>query len=126
MPRVARASDSVAHGGECSELVNGWADVLVEGEPVATVDTPCTHAGTVNGGSPSVFVHGKPLARKGDTVSCGGTIEGPCAQHVFVDEGGLDGSSGGGGGAAGSRGGGAAGGGTRSIGQASRSWAKVL
>lgn len=86
MPRVARETDAVEHGGECSELTNGWSDVLVEGEPVATVDTPCTHPGKVDCGSPSIFVHGKPLARKGDSVSCGGKIKGPGAVRVVVDE----------------------------------------
>jgi uncharacterized Zn-binding protein involved in type VI secretion len=47
--------------------------VMIDGIPTILTET---HSGAVSSGSPNVFVNGKPKARKGDSVSCGGTLVG--------------------------------------------------
>nr|AKN37320.1 hypothetical protein [Vibrio sp. 1F_97] len=36
--------------------------------------SPSCHAGSLSGGSSSVFVNGKPLGRVGDAVDCGSVV----------------------------------------------------
>ncbi|WP_282094316.1 PAAR domain-containing protein [Epibacterium ulvae] len=54
---------------------DGWA---AHCDPI-----PVCHAGTQAGGSSSVFINGKPAARVGDAVSCGGSVASG-ASSVFI------------------------------------------
>ncbi len=69
-PRPGKASNSGVY-------VNGKA-VHVQGDKWNTHcnSRPRCHDGIVVGGSQSVLVNGKPLARVGDPISCGSKIAG--------------------------------------------------
>ncbi|WP_353618600.1 PAAR domain-containing protein [Spartinivicinus marinus] len=43
---------------------------------------PETHAGVTSSGSPNHIINGKPVARVGDSVSCGSTIATGEALHT--------------------------------------------
>ena len=45
-----------------------------EGEEDESGEEIVSHSGSISGGSSTVFVNGKPIARVGDSVSCGGTV----------------------------------------------------
>lgn len=73
--------------------LTGSTDVLINGLGAVTfgsIYTPhkCSnesspHTRTVTGGSPTVFVNGKAMARSLDTISCGSTVVGG-STNVFV------------------------------------------
>ena len=44
---------------------------------------PVCHDGEASSGSSSVFVNSKPVCRKGDSISCGGTMC-ECSENVFA------------------------------------------
>ncbi|MEY2875793.1 MAG: hypothetical protein RLZZ373_3164 [Pseudomonadota bacterium] len=55
-------------------LVNG-IPAMVQGDPYGVhIFKKKFHAGSVAGGSATVFAEGRPLARIGDSVSCGSVI----------------------------------------------------
>lgn len=86
MPSAARLGDSCTGHGCWPPRANASAsiDVLINGRgafrvgdgwlPHTCPSIPETHASTQAGGSPTVFVNGKPLARVGDSVACGGSV----------------------------------------------------
>ena len=75
MPKAARVGDSISHGGS---IVGGSPDHFDEGKAVARIGDPavCSQHGTVviTSGSGSTKVNGIPLARVGDSLSCGAVI----------------------------------------------------
>jgi uncharacterized Zn-binding protein involved in type VI secretion len=107
MPNAARLADQAqtsadAHGCPAcphpavGPIVNGSADVYINGRPAARKGDKGVHAVccgpntfTIAKGSPDVYVNGVPLARMNDkTQHCGGTgpiIEG--SPDVFANEG---------------------------------------
>lgn len=89
MPAVARLGDATTgHGafGPRPSAVTGSTDVIVNGKGAIRVnDTWPQHSDGRSShdhdplskqiaGSPSVFVNGQPLARIGDSISCGDAI----------------------------------------------------
>lgn len=61
--------------GESGFTINGL-DIAVVGSPLDHHNKPkgVNHNATVVSGNPRYTIHGKPIARIGDSVSCGGTI----------------------------------------------------
>ena len=84
MPAVTRQGDSnTGHGAHPPvALVSGSPNVFVNSIPCGRNSDPYpphtdgidTHAGNISGGSSTVFVNSKPIARVGDSVSCGGSV----------------------------------------------------
>lgn len=85
MPNVALIGSMTS--GSCSApptaINQGSSNVFVEGAACAFVGCGIVphprpkqspHGGAVSSGSPSVFVNGKPIARIGDSISCGDKI----------------------------------------------------
>lgn len=79
--------DSAAIGGSSNVGINGIA-ALRQSDAVAPHGCgKCTpHGRAVSGGSPTVFVNGRPLARLGDEIDCGGSMAAGSGD-VFADEG---------------------------------------
>ncbi len=77
-------SGTVPHVG--GTIIQGESNVLVNGNPVATMGSICTcigAIGTVIQGSPTVFVNGKPIACVGDMTQHGGIITSG-SPNVFI------------------------------------------
>ena len=93
MAGVARQGDNSTGHDSCPPVPivgNVSGNVKINGRPCAYVgsvfaphgcEDHVTHSGRVSSGSGTVFVNGKPIARQGDSVSCGGTISG-CSGNV--------------------------------------------
>ena len=79
------ASPSVSASGDVA--INGIG-ALRQGDAVAPhgCGKCAPHGRSVSGGSPTVFVNGRPLARIGDAIDCGGAIEAG-SSNVFADDG---------------------------------------
>lgn len=85
LPQASRKGDT-ASGHGCfpsTSAIAGSADVVIDGIAAlrkgdAVAPHGCgqcvPHGRNVSGGSPSVFVNGRPLARVGDGVNCGGNV----------------------------------------------------
>ncbi len=98
MPAAARLNDTCTGHGCWPPRANDQAseDVFINGRgahrqgdhwAAHTCPTiPETHDSLLAGGSPTVFVNGKPLGRIGDAVACGSTLA-TGSGNVFVDEG---------------------------------------
>ena len=77
-------SSSTGHSGWPSRVTSQGSDNVIingngahrqgDGWPVHCNPLGECHAGSTSGGSGSVLVNGKPLARIGDSISCGGSI----------------------------------------------------
>lgn len=63
MPSVARVGDKMGDGDSIEE---GSPTVFVNGKPVARVGDKNSDRDTIKTGSGSVFINGKPVARVGD------------------------------------------------------------
>lgn len=88
MPPVARTNVDPSTGHGCfvprPNTPNGSPDVIVNGQhavrvsdawPIHTCPSiPASHAGTQSSGSSTVVVNGLPLARIGDSISCGDAV----------------------------------------------------
>ncbi|MGL5948131.1 MAG: PAAR domain-containing protein [Aeromonas sp.] len=85
MPAAARQGDTCTGHGDFPPRasVSGSPDVLINSQPalrqgdawaVHCNPKPTCHSGTQAAGSGTVKVNGKPLARVGDAVSCGGSV----------------------------------------------------
>ncbi|HEX5678794.1 MAG TPA: PAAR domain-containing protein [Alcanivorax sp.] len=94
MPAVTRLGDLGTGHGSYPPRPNiaGAATVFVNGIPVHRQgdawDTHCNpapdcHAGTLSGGSTSVFAEGQAVGRIGDPVSCGSAVAAGSA-NVFA------------------------------------------
>lgn len=84
MPAISRQGDTCTGEG-CfppRPSVEGSPNVFVNGQPAHRRDDgwathscgDSSHDGTLIGGSGSVFVNGKAVARVGDDISCGAAI----------------------------------------------------
>lgn len=85
MPKASRKGD-MCSGHGCfppSAAIAGSPDVSIDKIPAlrkgdAVAPHGCgkcvPHGRTVSGGSPTVFVNGKALARIGDAINCGGSV----------------------------------------------------
>ncbi|NCB57632.1 MAG: hypothetical protein EOM46_09030 [Gammaproteobacteria bacterium] len=77
MPLVARASDSHAcpqKGHSVNTISSGSDDVFINGLPVARVGDSTSCGATIVAGSSTVFINGKPAALLGSATSHGGVI----------------------------------------------------
>lgn len=77
MPLVARASDSHAcpqKGHSVNTISSGSDDVFINGLPVARVGDSTSCGATIVTGSSTVFINGKPAALFGSATSHGGVI----------------------------------------------------
>lgn len=72
---VARAGDTISHGGS---IISGSPKVFADGLPVARIGDPavCNQHGavTIITGSSKVLADGVGVARINDKLSCGATI----------------------------------------------------
>ncbi|WP_104401133.1 type VI secretion system PAAR protein [Vibrio penaeicida] len=83
---VVLGNIGTAHDGFPPTPVCGASpDVKADGIPIARVGDPLVphakpkhppHGRSIAAGSGTVFVNGKPVARSGDAVSCGGSVVG--------------------------------------------------
>ena len=67
-------------------LPPGTPNVLIGGQPAATVGSMCTCAGppdSISKGSATVSIGGKPAARQGDLTTHGGTITSGCTSVLI-------------------------------------------
>jgi uncharacterized Zn-binding protein involved in type VI secretion len=68
---AARKGDATSDPGTAVE--GGSPDVFINGRPAATVGDKTGCGGVAIGGAPNVFINGKPVARAGDlTTGCPG------------------------------------------------------
>ena len=60
------------------DIVEGDSKVMIEGQPIATVDSRCKcqspALNAISSGSSKVLIAGVPLARKNDSTSHGGKV----------------------------------------------------
>lgn len=97
MPKASRKGDTCSGHG-CfppTPAVAGSGNVFIDkipalrkGDAVAPhgcKDCP-PHGRSVSGGSPTVFVNGKPLARVSDGIGCGGSVSAGSGT-TFADDG---------------------------------------
>lgn len=93
MPAVSRKGDQCSGHGNFPPRANdqGSENVFVNGIgahrqgdhwPAHCAGDSC-HESTTSGGSASVFVNGKPLARIGDAVGCGSVVS-KGSKNVFA------------------------------------------
>ena len=86
MPKVARITDTISHGGS---IISGSPDHFDQGLNVARLgdQVACAEHGIVHitSGSGKTSVNNRPLARVGDSCSCGATITSGSSQ--WIDEG---------------------------------------
>ncbi|WP_299692235.1 PAAR domain-containing protein [uncultured Tateyamaria sp.] len=97
MPKASRKGD-ICSGHGCfppTPAIVGSGNVFIESIPAlrqgdAVAPHGCSncppHGRSVSGGSPTVFVNGKSLARIGDGIGCGGSVAAGAAT-TFADEG---------------------------------------
>jgi uncharacterized Zn-binding protein involved in type VI secretion len=91
MPAVTRQTDSFSTGHPCvstSQLTDPSTDVFANGLGVERQGDPSVehyykvgkncvpHTVTITGGSSTVFVNGKPIARVGDAIDLGQITDG--------------------------------------------------
>lgn len=85
MPAVTRVGDNNTGHDDCPpiDLATGSSNVYVNGKKCgrkSDVYNPHScpahipHSGNIASGSSTVFVNGLPIARVGDSVSCGGSV----------------------------------------------------
>ncbi|WP_227269835.1 PAAR domain-containing protein [Roseobacter weihaiensis] len=81
--RAFRLGDAASGHDRCppTTAIESSGDVFIEGLGVVRQDDSCgahgcqrhsTHDRAVSGGSGSVFINGRPAARVGDAIDCGG------------------------------------------------------
>ncbi|WP_086932062.1 PAAR domain-containing protein [Agarilytica rhodophyticola] len=96
MPAASRKFD-IGSGHGCfppSPATGGSSDVMINNIPAlrkgdsvllhACGNCP-PHGRSVSAGSPTVYVNGKPLARVGDGINCGGSMSAGSGD-VFADD----------------------------------------
>lgn len=75
MPRIARRTDPISHGGQ---IIEGSPDTITNGLETARKGDAvmCAIHGLVAiaDGSPDVITNGKRTARLGDPITCGAVI----------------------------------------------------
>ncbi|MDC9597765.1 PAAR domain-containing protein [Xenorhabdus anantnagensis] len=82
MGNAVRIGDIGTKHGDCpaTPVITGASSVKVDGLYLArqgdTLESHSSHSRTIEGGSGSVFIEGKPAARTGDAVDCGGVVIG--------------------------------------------------
>lgn len=98
MPAAVRLNDTCTGHGCWPPRPNDQAsaDVFINGRGAhrqgdhwaahTCPSIPETHDSALAGGSPTVFVNGKPLGRIGDAVACGSAVA-TGSDNVFTDEG---------------------------------------
>ena len=77
MPPVTRVSDSHTcpqKGHSVNAISSGSGDVFINGLPVARVGDSTSCGATIVAGSSTVFINGKPAALLGSATSHGGVI----------------------------------------------------
>ncbi|WP_340618574.1 PAAR domain-containing protein [Xenorhabdus entomophaga] len=82
MGNAVRIGDIGTEHGDCpaTPVITGASSVKVDGVYLArqgdTLESHSSHSRAIAGGSGSVFIEGKPAARTGDSVDCGGIVIG--------------------------------------------------
>lgn len=72
---MSRLSDKVAHGATCSEVADASKKTKCEGQWVARKGDPNPHGNAkVSTGASKVLEGNKPVARIGESSSCGGKL----------------------------------------------------
>ncbi|WP_340616877.1 PAAR domain-containing protein [Xenorhabdus entomophaga] len=82
MGNVVKIGDIGTEHDDCSAtlVITGASTVKVDGAYLArqgdVLASHCSHSRAIASGSGSVFIEGKPAARTGDAVDCGGIVIG--------------------------------------------------
>ncbi|MDC9581059.1 type VI secretion system PAAR protein [Xenorhabdus sp. PR6a] len=82
MGNAVKIGDIGTEHGNCSAtpVISGASTVKVDGAYLArqgdALAPHSSHSRSIAGGSGSVFIEGKPAARTGDAVDCGGVVIG--------------------------------------------------
>ncbi|MDC9604095.1 PAAR domain-containing protein [Xenorhabdus griffiniae] len=82
MGNAVKIGDIGTEHGDCSAtpVITGARTVKVDGAYLArqgdALASHSSHSRAIAGGSGSVFIEGKPAARTGDAVDCGGVVIG--------------------------------------------------
>jgi len=83
-PRVTPGTPPVPHVG--GPIIEGSSNVLIGGQPAATVSHACTCIGPpdqIQSGSPTVVINNKPAARITDVTAHGGLISTGCPTVII-------------------------------------------
>ena len=82
---AAHAQDRPLERGAPGVITNGSADTAIGGQAAARAGDATSDAGAaVEGGSPNVFINGRPAVTVGDKTGCGGIAVGG-ASNVFIN-----------------------------------------
>ncbi|MDE1479809.1 PAAR domain-containing protein [Xenorhabdus bovienii] len=82
MGNAVKIGDIGTEHGDCpaTPVITGANSVKVDGVYLArqgdVLQSHSSHSRAIEGGSGSVFIEGKPAARTGDAVNCGGVVIG--------------------------------------------------
>ncbi|MBD2791582.1 type VI secretion system PAAR protein [Xenorhabdus sp. 42] len=88
MGNAVKIGDIGTEHGVCpaTPVITGASTVKVDGTYLArqgdALAPHCLHSRAIAGGSSSVFIEGKPAARTGDSVDCGGVVIGSGSVNI--------------------------------------------